>query len=78
MAALGGRYVALSYFGLIPAALLGVDVDQLLDRAQTFAATTWPSESKKAGIQSGGASRLKGAGTTWPSFLPTMPAPLTH
>ncbi len=30
---IGGRYSALSYFGLVPAALMGVDVAQLLDRA---------------------------------------------
>jgi transaldolase/glucose-6-phosphate isomerase len=29
----GGRYSALSYFGLVPAALIGVDLDALLDRA---------------------------------------------
>ena len=30
---IGGRYSALSYFGLVPAALAGVDVKRLLDRA---------------------------------------------
>jgi transketolase len=30
---IGGRFSALSYFGLVPAALVGVDVPQLLDRA---------------------------------------------
>jgi transaldolase/glucose-6-phosphate isomerase len=30
---IGGRYSALSYFGLVPAALIGVDVPLLLDRA---------------------------------------------
>jgi glucose-6-phosphate isomerase len=34
---IGGRYSALSYFALVPAALLGVDVARLLDRAQTMA-----------------------------------------
>jgi transaldolase/glucose-6-phosphate isomerase len=33
---IGGRYSALSYFGLVPAALIGVDVDALLDRAMTM------------------------------------------
>jgi transaldolase/glucose-6-phosphate isomerase len=32
-AEIGGRYSALSYFGLVPAVLMGVDVDQLLGRA---------------------------------------------
>ncbi|MBT8491276.1 MAG: glucose-6-phosphate isomerase, partial [Deltaproteobacteria bacterium] len=30
---IGGRYSALSYFGLVPAALIGMDVKRLLDRA---------------------------------------------
>jgi transaldolase/glucose-6-phosphate isomerase len=31
---IGGRYSALSYFGLVPAALMGVDVRAVLDRAR--------------------------------------------
>jgi len=31
---IGGRFSALSYFGLVPAALLGLSIDKLLDRAQ--------------------------------------------
>jgi transaldolase/glucose-6-phosphate isomerase len=34
---IGGRYSALSYFGLVPAALVGVDVPRLLDRALAVA-----------------------------------------
>jgi len=34
---IGGRYSALSYFGLVPAALVGVDVPHLLDRALAVA-----------------------------------------
>ncbi|RME01708.1 MAG: bifunctional transaldolase/phosoglucose isomerase, partial [Calditrichaeota bacterium] len=30
---IGGRYSALSFFGLVPAALVGVDLEQLLERA---------------------------------------------
>src|SRR5579859_3510672 len=30
---IGGRYSALSYFGLVPGALIGVDVDEMLERA---------------------------------------------
>jgi hypothetical protein len=33
---IGGRYSALSYFGLLPAALLGVDIRMLLDRAASL------------------------------------------
>ncbi len=36
---IGGRYSALSYFGLVPMALLGMDVRALLDRALQFKAT---------------------------------------
>ncbi|GIK57439.1 MAG: bifunctional transaldolase/phosoglucose isomerase [Chloroflexi bacterium] len=35
---IGGRYAALSYFGLFPAALVGVNLDLLLERAATAAA----------------------------------------
>jgi len=35
---IGGRYSALSYFGLLPAALVGVDVAELLERAAVAAA----------------------------------------
>ena len=33
---IGGRYSALSYFGLVPAALIGLDLDKLLDRADAM------------------------------------------
>ena len=31
---IGGRYSALSYFGMVPAALMGVDIRKLLSRAE--------------------------------------------
>lgn len=34
---IGGRYSVLSYFGLVPAALLGIQVDRLLERARSMA-----------------------------------------
>jgi transaldolase/glucose-6-phosphate isomerase len=34
---IGGRYSALSYFGIVPAALIGVDLEKLLNRALTTA-----------------------------------------
>jgi glucose-6-phosphate isomerase len=34
---IGGRYSALTYFGLIPAALMGMDVEKLLDQAKDAA-----------------------------------------
>ncbi|MBI3933146.1 MAG: hypothetical protein HY316_00545 [Acidobacteria bacterium] len=33
---IGGRYSALSYFGLLPAALLGVDIETLVERAASL------------------------------------------
>ncbi len=39
----GGRYSALSVFGLVPAALLGVDLRRLLARARRMAADCGPS-----------------------------------
>jgi glucose-6-phosphate isomerase len=43
---IGGRYSALSYFGLVPAALIGVDINRLVDNAikmmeATSASTSW-------------------------------------
>lgn len=40
---IGGRFSALSYFGLLPAALVGVDVACLLDRAMAMAQGCAPS-----------------------------------
>ena len=34
---IGGRYSVLSYFGLVPAALLGIDIGRLLERARRMA-----------------------------------------
>ncbi|MBI2369434.1 MAG: transaldolase [Deltaproteobacteria bacterium] len=39
---IGGRYSALSYFGLVPAALMGVDVATILDRALRMARACGP------------------------------------
>jgi glucose-6-phosphate isomerase len=35
-ASIGGRYSALSFFGLVPAALIGIDLKMLLDRAHAM------------------------------------------
>jgi transaldolase/glucose-6-phosphate isomerase len=39
----GGRYSALSVFGLVPAALIGVDVETILEGAQRMSRATGPS-----------------------------------
>jgi len=41
----GGRYSALSYFGLVPAALIGIDVARLLERAREMAGACAPSSA---------------------------------
>lgn len=38
----GGRYSALTHFGLVPAAVLGIDTERLLSRARTMAAACGP------------------------------------
>jgi transaldolase/glucose-6-phosphate isomerase len=40
---IGGRYSALSHFGLLPAALLGVDPARLLQRAEALSASAGPT-----------------------------------
>ncbi len=40
--AIGGRYSALSYFGMVPAALMGLDVGRLLTRARAMAKACGP------------------------------------
>ena len=40
---IGGRYSALSFFGLVPAALMGVDVARLLERARAAARDCQPA-----------------------------------
>ncbi len=42
MADIGGRYSALSYFGLLPAALLGIDVETLLNRTMEMVQACGP------------------------------------
>ena len=49
---IGGRYSVLSYFGLVPAALMGVDVDALLASAQVAEANCncFDSSSSNSGL----------------------------
>jgi transaldolase/glucose-6-phosphate isomerase len=51
---IGGRYSALSYFGLVPAALIGVDLERLLDRAQVAACNCDGSNYPRDGDNLGG------------------------
>ena len=52
---IGGRFSALSYFGIVPAALIGIDISKFLDRAQSMVddcARTAPPE-KNPGLYLG-------------------------
>lgn len=52
---IGGRYSALSYFGMVPAALMGVDIGEILERALRMAhacASSVPVE-KNPGVRLG-------------------------
>ena len=58
---IGGRYSALSYFGLVPGALMGVNVDGLLDRAiemEHSCADSVPAESNPGAWLGGVMGRL--------------------
>jgi glucose-6-phosphate isomerase len=53
---IGGRYSALSYFGLVPAALLGAPIDRLLDGAVEMAAAcrrTDAADGSNPGVELG-------------------------
>jgi transaldolase/glucose-6-phosphate isomerase len=49
---IGGRYSALSYFGIVPAALMGVDLVALLERAQVAeqACANYDSSTNNSGL----------------------------
>ncbi len=51
---IGGRYSALSYFGLVPAALMGIDIDLLLDRAAAMVSNCEPANCPVQGDNTGG------------------------
>jgi transaldolase/glucose-6-phosphate isomerase len=50
---IGGRYSALSYFGLVPAVLQGIDVAQLLQRAKQMADWCKPDSAGNPGLYLG-------------------------
>jgi transaldolase/glucose-6-phosphate isomerase len=51
---IGGRYSALSFFGLVPAALIGVDLEELLNRALTMACNCGSHNCSVVGEDYGG------------------------
>lgn len=75
---IGGRYSALSYFGLVPFALMGGDIKALLDRAVSAAGNCRDSLplSENSGAQLGAAlASLAGAGRNKLTLV--IPPPLT-
>ncbi|MBI4632711.1 MAG: glucose-6-phosphate isomerase [Deltaproteobacteria bacterium] len=50
---IGGRYSALSYFGLVPAALTGVDIKAVLDRAVAAQRQEQAGDARNAGTPCG-------------------------
>ncbi|MFZ2964456.1 MAG: glucose-6-phosphate isomerase [Rhodoglobus sp.] len=56
----GGRYSALTAFGLVPAGLAGVDLDELLDEAETMSLELAIDSPDNAGLVLGAAMALKG------------------
>ena len=50
----GGRYSALTHFGLVPAALIGADLTTLLDRARTMVCNCEPFNCPEHGDNAGG------------------------
>lgn len=50
---IGGRYSALSYFGLLPATLIGIDVAQLLDRTEVMISACRLATAENPGLRLG-------------------------
>ncbi len=50
---IGGRYSALSYFGLVPAALIGMDLEKLLHRAKKMASDCSADGEENSGARLG-------------------------
>jgi glucose-6-phosphate isomerase len=69
---IGGRYSALSYFGLVPAALIGVDIANVLDRAirMMHSSAGCLRVEENVGVSLGGAiGALKKAGRDKITFI---------
>jgi transaldolase/glucose-6-phosphate isomerase len=69
---IGGRYSALSYFGLVPAALMGIDVAALLARAEQMAASAGadvPVERNQAIVLGAAMGELAESGRDKITFL---------
>ncbi len=68
---IGGRFSALSLFGLVPAAVIGLDVDLLLQRAAEMAEKTKKDALENPGLWLGGAlGMLAALGRDKLTFIP--------
>jgi transaldolase/glucose-6-phosphate isomerase len=73
---IGGRYSALSNFGLVPAALIGVDVGRLLDRTELMVhscAASVPAEENPAVVLGAILATLADAGHDKVTFIASPP-----
>ncbi len=73
---IGGRYAALSYFGLAPAAILGIDIRTLLDRAETMVHACAPTSppQQNPGVRLGAVlGALANNGQNTPTFVISPP-----
>jgi transaldolase/glucose-6-phosphate isomerase len=75
---IGGRYSALSYFGLVPAALVGVDIETLLEQALAMArnceSCNWPLNGDENGAWLGAIlGELAEAGRDKLTFITSPP-----
>ena len=50
---IGGRYSALSYFGLVPAALIGMDLNMIIEKAQIMLSNAKESYSSNSAVKLG-------------------------
>ena len=69
---IGGRYSALSNFGMVPAALMGVDVGRLLDRTELMVhscAASVPAEENPAVVLGAILGTLAGVGRDKVTFI---------
>ena len=73
----GGRYSALTAFGLVPTGLAGVDISDLLDEAEAVMSDARRGLGRQPGARAGGRHRRRTrAGTRWrsPTSAPTSTA----
>src|SRR5205807_7757648 len=50
---IGGRYSALSYFGMVPAALAGIEIEEILSRASSEAGVSHSEDDRNSSLSLG-------------------------